>query len=307
MWVRLNVGTSYQHTFLAPGDVVNVATEQARRWVLHGIADAAIPPPRPTSDDSDPTVQPIDAPIPRAARAPVPITPIITAHDCSLIVPYRPGQPDRERIHDWCLARYAHLFPDAEIILADAGGEIFSRGRSINDGAARSTRARIVILDNDYLFDGLMAYGLIMSAHPWTLGAQPREHIFIADSASAHNVLSQSPTDVIDLNGVVTYPNPYPLYGSIIALPRAHFIRFDPEMAGYGWEDNVWYWCMCAVHGEPHRTENRYYHIYHDRPANSAYMRKSFDNKSYFERVWEPIIDDREAMLALMRAKEMWP
>jgi hypothetical protein len=306
MQVRIKIGTSYHHEFLTVGREINVEIAQARRWVRCGIAEPA--PPTAPPDDTSPTVDVVPLVTPaRTAPVPAPITPLSSARECSLIIPCRPGQPDRERISAWCLARYAHLFPDAEMIIADAGGEIFSRGRSINDGVARSTRERIIILDNDYLFDNLMADDLVASLHPWTLGAQSSEHIFIADSASADIVLSQPPTAVVRMYGVAIYPNPYPLYGSIIALPRAHFIRFDPEMAGYGWEDNVWYWCMRAVYGEPHRTDNRYWHIYHDRPANSDYMRRSSDNKSYFERVWEPIIDDREAMLALMRAKEMWP
>jgi hypothetical protein len=226
----------------------------------------------------------------------------------SLVIPYRAGAPDRDRIADWCLARYRHLFPCAEIILADAGGEIFSRGRSINDGVSRAVGERLVILDTDYLFDSAMARDLVRSPAAWTLGGHKHNYSFIADARSAGRILSQDPAnDTIHLHRVALTPNKFDVYGSIIALPRAHFVRFDPDMVGYGWEDNVWYWCMRAAHGEPHRTENRYYHIYHDRPAQSGYMRKSFDNKAYFERMWEPIIDDREAMLSLMRAKWMWP
>jgi hypothetical protein len=228
----------------------------------------------------------------------------MSSSSVSVIVPYRSGTPDRDAIAQWCFSRYVHLFPNAEILLSDAGGEIFSRGRSINVGVERSIGDTIVLLDADYLFDEVMARDLLSSTAAWTLGASSDHYAFIT-ADSTQRVLAQAPAGDIDMGHVAFVTNTYVLYGGIISVPREHYVRFDEEMVGFGWEDNVWYWCMRAAYGEPHRTDNPFFHLHHERPASLPYMKMSYTNKDYAEAVWQPIKDDRDAMCALMRAKGM--
>lgn len=225
----------------------------------------------------------------------------------SIVIPWRKSQQhDRNNIAEWCFKRYEYLFPDAEIILSDSGDKIFSRGKSINKGVAECSGDYIIITDADYLFSSTMAKQLV-NKQPWTVAVK-QENYFYINRITTRRILRQ-PFDIdikdIDFTDNI-WPCQYFIYGGVLAMPKKNFIKFDDSMAGYGFEDNIQHYCLKAYHGKPFRTNNKMYHMFHDRPVNSDYMKKSYDNKEYHDKVWLPIKNNKKEIRKLVQEKGLY-
>jgi predicted glycosyltransferase involved in capsule biosynthesis len=225
----------------------------------------------------------------------------------SIVIPYRDnGQPDRKRIAEWFFVRLKYLYPNAEIILSDAGDRVFSRGASINRGVEKSTRDYIIITDSDYLISDKLAKDLINNK-PWTVCVDHKNYYFLNELVTSR-ILRLDPCkfDVksFDYNNNIQQST-YFLYGGILAMPKKNFVKFDETCSGYGFEDNVFWQSMTALYGKEHRTSNCLYHLFHQRIANSMYMKYSYVNKDYFDRVWKPLLNDKKAIIELMKKKNL--
>jgi len=225
----------------------------------------------------------------------------------SIIIPYRDnGQEDRYHIAQWCFKRYKYLFPNAEIILSDSKKTIFSRGESINLGVSKSTGDYIIITDSDYLFSDRMAKEIV-NRSPWTIACKTKNYYF-TNNIAAYEIL-QLPYDIklekINFGNNIQVSQ-FEGYGQVIAMPKINFVGFDETMKGYGWEDNQFYYCMRACHGSERRTNNKMYHLYHERLANTPYMQHSYNNRDYYEATWQPIESNRRAIRELMKQKGMY-
>jgi glycosyltransferase involved in cell wall biosynthesis len=225
----------------------------------------------------------------------------------SIIIPWRDvRQRDRNEIADWCFERYRYLFPDAEIVIADSGDRVFSRGKSINKGVSEATGDYIIILDADYLFTETMAKEII-NKQPWTVAVKSENYFYLNDKIT-QRVLGDAPATInlksIDFENN-TKPCPFTVHGGVLAMPKENFIKFDEKFNGYGFEDNVFATVMRAFHGKEFRTNNPMYHLNHVRTPGSMYMQKSYDNKAYYEKTWKPIENDRKAIRRLAEEKGM--
>ncbi len=212
----------------------------------------------------------------------------------SVIIPWRiPRQRDRREIADWCFKRYKILWPDAEFIFSDSGDEVFSRGKSINKGVEESVGEYCIVTDADYLLDFKMAKDII-NDRPWTVAVKSDNYYFLEEGIT--NLILRNKSPDLSLNDMTlrVQKNPYFVYGGILAFPKSNFIKFDPYFTGYGWEDNVWYHMMLAVHGKEYRTDEHMFHMFHKRINESSYMKRSYDNKKYYDRVWQPIADSKQ-------------
>jgi len=227
--------------------------------------------------------------------------------DVSIVIPWRKTeQRDRNEIADWCFKRYEYLFPHAEIILSDSGSEIFSRGESINKGVSECNGDYVIITDADYLFSSTMASELI-NKQPWTIAVK-QENYFYINRITTRRILKQPfNVDIKDINFTDNvWECQYFIYGGVLAMPKNNFIKFDNMFSGYGYEDNQLFYCMKAYHGKPFRTNNKMYHLFHDRIASEDYMKKSYDNKKYHDEVWLPIQNNKKEIRKLVEQKELY-
>jgi len=227
----------------------------------------------------------------------------------SVIIPWRKSKElDRNVIAEWCFKRYKYLFEnlglrEVEFVYSDDGGDVFSRGGSINKGVEECRGDYIIITDADYLFGQQMARNLI-NKQEWTVACKQHNYYF-TDHYIANYILSK-PHD-IDIKKIAfgkhIEVSKWQTYGQILAMPKKNFVKFYNKFRGYGFEDDVFYYCMRAWNGKEWRTNNYMFHIYHSRPIGSAYMQKSYDNIKILKDEWEEIKLDRKKMRQVMEEK----
>jgi len=228
-------------------------------------------------------------------------------YNISVIIPWRKSQQrDRNMIADWCFQRYKFLLPDAEFIYSDSGDEIFSRGKSINKGVEECNGDYIIITDADYLFSEAMVKEII-NKQPWTVAVKQNNYFYLNGAITNLLLVKHSPEiNIKEFNfGNNISSCPFYVYGGVMAMPKENFIKFDPFLEGYGYEDNVWSYTMNAVFGKEHRTNQKMYHMCHLRITNN-YMKKSYDNKAYHDKVWLPIVHNKKAIKKLIIEKGLY-
>jgi len=72
----------------------------------------------------------------------------------SILVPFRDADGTRTRAKDWILRRWAHFYPEAEIIVEpDDGIDPFCKGIAVNKAAAKATGDLYIVLDADTWVD----------------------------------------------------------------------------------------------------------------------------------------------------------
>lgn len=223
----------------------------------------------------------------------------------SVIIPWRtPRQRDRREIAEWCFLRYKNLWKDAEFIFCDSGDDIFSRGKSINKGILECSGDYCIVTDADYLIDEKMANAIINN-HPWTVAVKSNNYYFLEEGNTNLILRTKNPNFNFNDIKLKVYKNPYFVYGGIMAFPKINFIKFDPNLTGYGYEDNIWYITMKAIHGEEFRTDEQMFHMHHARNHNSEYMQKCYQNKKYYDDVWDSIKDNKKEILKKINELEL--
>lgn len=204
----------------------------------------------------------------------------------SVIVPWRAGDPQRERIWAWLRRRWADTLPEAQLCVADSEpSRPFNRAEARNNAFALAEHDVLVIADADTLFnwDQIRQAVSILDSVPWVipygwyynLGPQPTEQI-----------LAVPPDAVI--------PTPTAWVHKIVSWAGLAVVRRDcfVEVGGYderfgevwGWEDNAFRLALDAVCG-PFQRLDRFdaIHLWHapglnfeapGAPANRALYRR---------------------------------
>jgi hypothetical protein len=223
----------------------------------------------------------------------------------SIVIPWRrSNQSDRNMNAKWCFARYKHLFPDAEFIYCDSGDKIFSKAKSLNQGVLQASGDYIIITDADYLFSSTMAKEIV-NKQPWTVAVKKENYFYLSENMTKEILTLDSSINLKDIHIPIKHVKscPFEVYGGVWAFLKDNFIKFDPNFSGYGYEDETFYLCMNAQYGQPFKTNNKIYHLHHDRPMTSDYMQKCFANESYYKSTWLPIKERRKQIRQLILEK----
>jgi hypothetical protein len=191
----------------------------------------------------------------------------------SLIVPWRGGDPMRERLWRFCRRYWVSHYPEFELIECDSGDEPFTRGRSINQGVEKSKGQILVLADADTLvahIDEAIAHA---SGGDWSIAYQAGEYRALTEAAT-EALLKTDPTGQLrepkreDCREIITS------YSGVLAMPREAFDKvggFAHQFLGWGAEDvalmfaldTLWKPCVRArgwavAPWHPHLEEDRF-------------------------------------------------
>lgn len=200
----------------------------------------------------------------------------------SFLVPFRadPTSPERLEIWTW-LRKFTEInFPDAEIIVGNSRGKVFSKTRAVN-AAARKAKGRIfVILDSDaYIrpeviqecanrIDASLRRGRRM----WFI---PYRHLYRLTKAASREVLDSDPAnplqfsqpppkdDILNIHGSQHGRR----YGALVQImPREAFFMvggMDNRFEGWGGEDIAFVFALDTLYAHHKTTRNDVLHLWH--------------------------------------------
>jgi hypothetical protein len=186
------------------------------------------------------------------------------------VIPWRGGQPDRERHHQTVRAHLRDLLPDAWHIDADSGHQPFSRAGSRNHGVrlAQDVGAEVVVLcDADTLPEREPLLAAIDGAHdgllhlPYRLfkGFSPKGTAAFLSGTPAHQCGVELQTEWSTGGVMVIRPDAWWRMGGS-----------DERFRGWGFEDTATRVAADALLGPTVRHDGTIYHLWHPTARNPA-------------------------------------
>lgn len=194
----------------------------------------------------------------------------------SVLVPYAPAGPERERSWRWLEQRWRDKFPDAELLLGtpddvpDPGR--FCRAAAINRAYAQASGDVFVIADADTAFvPDSVRLAVSQAGQRWVL---PSLYVRLSEAVS-DAWLASHPTSPPPVDWEAGVEEDWPANVSgLVVVSRAAFERvhgFDERFTGWGCEDEAFASSLSALWGPPLRLAGHHaWHLWHPRPPEHS-------------------------------------
>jgi len=179
------------------------------------------------------------------------------------VIPWRGGQPDRERHHQTVRAHLRELLPDAIHIDADNGAHPFSRAGSRNHGVrlAQDAGADVVVLcDADTLPERDPLMEAIGAARDGVLHL-PYVHFRGLSMRGTAQYLGGIPLPECETESA----HDWATGGVLVITPEAWWRAggMDERMVGWGFEDTAFRIAADALLGPTVKHQGTIWHLYH--------------------------------------------
>jgi predicted glycosyltransferase involved in capsule biosynthesis len=219
----------------------------------------------------------------------------------SLLVPFQSDSntPQRQRIWRWVRDYWQSELPDAEIVVGQSHGEVFSKTEAVNDAANRARGRIFVILDSDCYIPGSVIRRCVDQINDaerrgHSLWFIPFRHLYRLTESVTEIVLGHDPRDP------PRFPTPPDLedvestlgsahghrFGALIQIMsrRAFFIvgGMDPRFRGWGGEDIAFVRALDTLYGNHKTTDNDVLHLWHPKIG-----------VNYEDRMWQGQVDPK--------------
>ena len=224
----------------------------------------------------------------------------------SLIVPWRPGDAQREHVWAWCKRYWEYRCPEFELVECDSGDEPFTRGRSVNEGVEKSSGEILVLADADTLvpyIGGAVERAVLYDE--WLVGYRAGDYYKLTETATA--VLLNRGADWTLIEPVrEDWAERLATHSACVVLSRAAFERvggYDPRFIGWGFEDGGF---LCALETlfKPHeRARGWAIHLWHaERDEERFGQPHAAGNRALYLR-YQVAYGNVSAMRALVRER----
>lgn len=186
----------------------------------------------------------------------------------AVVIPWRPGTPERNAHHDTVRAHLAALLPDVIHLDVDSGHMPFSRAGSRNEGVRQAQAAGadvVVICDADTLVESEPLHASITAAadgvmhlpYTWYRGLSPdgtAAYLAAKPAAGCHAELEHQ----------------WATGGIIVIQPTAWWAMggMDERFTGWGFEDAAARICADALLGQTVRHDGTITHLWHPPESN---------------------------------------
>lgn len=174
--------------------------------------------------------------------------------DVTVLVPLSGDCPHRQAAWDWVRPRYP--WP---VRIGSCQGE-WSKSRAIM-GAAGGCGEIIVIADADCWTDGIFeAVEAVQGGAPWAMGHRKVHRL--TETATGQVLDGTDPS-----TSMPTVEAPYTGVkgGGIVAVRKEVLldVPWDSRFVGWGGADTSWRAAMTTLHGNPARTDDPLFHLFH--------------------------------------------
>ena len=191
----------------------------------------------------------------------------------SILVPFRDADGTRTRAKEWILARWAHFYPEAEIIVEpDDGIDPFNKSYAVNRCAEKATGDTFMVLDADTWVEPAhisRAFNLIAHGIPWVVPANRHMRLRREFSERLMKLDPKGPLPPIQAQHAETQG---PVVGFAWIIPRKAWEAvggMDERIRGWGGEDTSFTWAMDRVNGRHRRLNGVAMCLWHDRPRDA--------------------------------------
>lgn len=181
------------------------------------------------------------------------------------VIPWRGGQPDRERHHETVRAHLRSLLPDAVHLDVDSGYQPFSRAGSRNLGIrlAEDTGCDVVVLcDADTLPEAEPLNAAIRDAGDGLLHL-PYVHFRGLSENGTRLYLGGTPPEACETELAHAWAT-----GGVWVIQPSSWWRaggMDERMVGYAYEDTCFRIAADALLGPTVKHEGTIWHLYHEK------------------------------------------
>lgn len=182
----------------------------------------------------------------------------------AVVIPWRGGQPDRERHHETVRAHLRALLPDAVHLDVDSGHEPFSRAASRNLGVRLAQDAAcdvVVLCDADTLVEEQPLRAAIDSADDGILHL-PYVHFRGLSENGTRMYLGGTPGEACETDLAHAWAT-----GGILVLTPSAWGRaggMDERFIAYGFEDTAFRIAADALLGPTVKHEGTIWHLWHE-------------------------------------------
>lgn len=234
----------------------------------------------------------------------------------SILIPYRPGNRERERLLDCVLTRAYQLressgFNTVEVLTADddhASEAIFNHGQAINNAARLASGDIFLVMDADTTYEEPTAGDTIGHAlresqehRTWYLPEcyYQLEQRLTDDALAGGWII---PTELRGPDGVSWSGRSW---AGLVIIPREAFelVRgYDERYEGHGADDMAFGVSLDTLYGQHLRYDGAAVHLYHTRGAE-----ENAAHNPELTRRYEAAAGNQEAMWEIIEEKPRWP
>lgn len=214
----------------------------------------------------------------------------------TVVVPFTPGQPDRDRAWEWVRDKLEQTYPDWEIIVGTGDPERWVKADAVMPAVEAAKPGIVIVHDSDVWCDDThQAVRAIEVGHTWAI---PHYQVRRLTRASTGRLLageepSRLPLDEPAYVGCAS--------GGIVVAPRDTFldIPLDPRFVGWGSEDRSWAMALRILLGGPWRGDTNLFHLWH--PPQERMTRNIGSEQSHALRQrYEAVRENADGMRALL-------
>lgn len=178
----------------------------------------------------------------------------------SVVVPYRPDGGHRDRVWQWVAGWWADRYPDWQVVVGRHDDGPWCKAAAVADALPEVTGDILVVADADVVTEGVGAAAYAVEAGaPWAI---PHTLVYRLDEAATTDMMAGNQPDPTRL---ARRPYVGVKGGGMVVLPRATYdqVPIDRRFVGWGSEDSAFGLALTALAGQPWRSPNRLFHLWH--------------------------------------------
>lgn len=223
----------------------------------------------------------------------------------AVLVPFRGGDPHRDRAWSWVRSRYEQAGFDIVVGTSNAAG--FSRTQAILDARHQADADVLIVADADVWPEGLddgIRYAL---EHGW---AVPNGYLHRLSEQSTWQVLAGVDWRGLPLSADNPHDSrPYKVHpgGTLLVLTAEAFDTAppDPRFVGWGSEDDAWALTLRCLVGAPWRGDADLVHLWHP-PAQRKTRITGNDHNAALLRRYQAARHNPGRMRGLIEEGRSW-
>lgn len=216
--------------------------------------------------------------------------------DVTVVVPFTPGQPDRDRAWEWVRAQLEATYPDWEIAVGIGDPDRWVKADAVMPAVEAAKPGIVVVHDADVWCDDThRAVEKIAQGHTW---AVPHYQVRRLTRAATDRLLAGEDKARLPLDE--------PAYvgaaaGGILVAPRDTLLEIpmDPRFVGWGSEDRSHSLALHILLGGPWRGNTNLFHLWHPPQARMTRNIGSEESHALRQR-YEAVRQNADGMRALL-------